>query len=119
MPEINDQDQTDEAPGYALGMPFVTVTSKGGPHEDNAYCAGYEMGLLDARLSLIQGLATSAEYTIRAENRAQADLIAMRYGYTAIFDEAEVCADCGAEASEWLFVTFLKAEEHDVDTAGQ
>lgn len=35
---------------YDLVMPFVTVTSAGGPHDDDAYVAGFEMGALDACL---------------------------------------------------------------------
>lgn len=71
----------DEAdPEYELLMPFVTVTSVGGPHDDAAYTAGFEMGRYDATL------ATSMDGdridTIRTENVPQADLIAMRYGFT-------------------------------------
>jgi hypothetical protein len=68
--------------GYELVMPFLPVQSKGGPHDDAAYVAGYEMGLLDAQLG-------NSEYdqgrAIHGENREQADLIAMRHGYLAEF----------------------------------
>lgn len=68
--------------GYDLVMPFLPVQSNGGPHDDAAYVAGYEMGLLDAQLGRTefdQGRA------IRADNREQADLIAMRHGRIAEF----------------------------------
>lgn len=68
--------------GYDLVMPFLPVQSNGGPHDDAAYVAGYEMGLLDAQLGRTefdQGRA------IHGENREQADLIAMRHGYTGEF----------------------------------
>lgn len=67
---------------YDLVMPFLPVISNGGPYDDDAFVAGYEMGLLDAQLGnseFDQGRA------IHAENRAQADLIAMRHGYIAEF----------------------------------
>jgi hypothetical protein len=79
MSSINDD--ADEF-GYDLVMPFLPVQSNGGPHDDAAYVAGYEMGLLDAQLSqshFDQGRA------IHGENREQADLIAMRHGYLGEF----------------------------------
>jgi hypothetical protein len=82
---------TADEPGYGLVMPFVTVASKGGPHDDAAYCAGYEMGRLDAILQTGRqrgiGLLST---TCRTENQAQADLIAMHRGYTATFTESDV-----------------------------
>lgn len=85
-----------EEPGYGLVMPFVVVTSKGGPWDDQAYVAGYEMGLLDARLQL--GIVGDG-YQIHTWNIPQADLIAMRHGYTA---NGEISDD----HPEWAFVTF-------------
>lgn len=75
-------DDDDEGFSYDLVMPFLPVQSRGGPHDDDAFVAGYEMGLLDAQLGrseFDQGRA------IRADNREQADLIAMRHGYTGEF----------------------------------
>ena len=46
---MSDEERDDET-SYGLLMPFVTVVSKGGPHEDESYAAGWEMGVLDARL---------------------------------------------------------------------
>lgn len=64
-----------------LVMPFVTTTSKGGPHDDASYTAGWEMGALDAELEHAPTLAI--ERVIHTSNAAQADLIAMRHGYRA------------------------------------
>ena len=79
-------DDDDEPPAAELVMPFVTVTSKGGPHDDAAYCAGYEMGLLDALLghAYTFGLVNR---TLLTDNRAQADLIAMRHGWRSTFTD--------------------------------
>lgn len=70
-----------DEPGYGLVMPFVSVTSKGGPHDDEAYVCGWEMGQLDARLQYERPLLL--EQTIHAANTAQADLVAMKHGYAA------------------------------------
>lgn len=40
-------------PDAELIMPFLPVKSKGGRFDDDAYTAGYEMGVLDARLHTI------------------------------------------------------------------
>lgn len=76
-----------EAQDAELGlvMPFVTVASNGGPHDDVAYTAGYEMGLLDALLE--RGQPPVYDQPIHAENAAQADLIAMRHGYHSRTEE--------------------------------
>jgi hypothetical protein len=72
-----------------LVMPFIPVQSRGGPHDDAAYVAGYEMGRIDAILATAQtlGLTPDTHYVIRTENGPQIDLIAMRYGFTAVVEE--------------------------------
>lgn len=90
----------EETDGYGLVMPFVTVVSAGGPHDDESYTAGWEMGALDNRLA---GSWDDVAATIRTANRAQADLIAMRHGYIT-----EVAT---TDSSEWLHVLFRAAGE--------
>jgi hypothetical protein len=82
---------SDEDPEYGLVMPFLPVQSKGGPHDDNAYVAGYQMGLLDAELS---GSVFDQGRAIGVENREQADLIAMRHGFVAEFTNEDVPGWC-------------------------
>lgn len=94
---------TDEPAYGELIMPFVTVQSKGGPHEDNAYVCGWEMATLDAQISASQNWVTEANFTIRTENAAQADLLAMRYGYVATIE------DSGVEG--WSYLTITKGEQ--------
>lgn len=77
-------DEHDE-PEYDLVMPFVTVASKGGPHEDVAYTAGWCMGALDALLEHRQPAAH--EDTIYTDSVPQADRVAMKHGYSATFTE--------------------------------
>lgn len=80
---------------YDLVMPFVTVASVGGPHDDESFVAGYAMGLLDAALSTGCG---SESMPVKESCLAQADLLAFRYGYTTRVDDPEV--------EGWRTVTF-------------
>ncbi|MGH3783165.1 MAG: hypothetical protein ACRDRO_21705 [Pseudonocardiaceae bacterium] len=95
-----DNDDT-EAAGFGLVMPFVSVVSKGGPHADDAYVAGYEMGQLAGRLEY--GRPAEHEQRIRAENTEQADLIAMQHGY-----RAEIY---GAQTFGWRVVALTRTVE--------
>ncbi len=81
---MNDDEPTE----YGLVMPFINVTSKGGQYDDVAFCAGYEMGLLDAKLEHEQ--PPVLEQTIHDGNTEQADLIAMHRGYRAELTTSEV-----------------------------
>jgi hypothetical protein len=73
----------DDSVEYGLVMPFVTVRSKGGPHDDESYVAGWEMGKLDTFLTHQNpAIHTDAIY---ADSEPQADRIAMKHGYTASF----------------------------------
>lgn len=96
----DDETNPDE---MSLVMPFVACKSKGGPYDDDAYAAGYEAGLLDALLAI--GSPPVVQQVIRAANQAQADLIAMRHGYsakTATFPEAEF--------DGWVTITLTKID---------
>jgi len=90
---MSDNDPQGQESSYGLLMPFVTVQSKGGPHEDAAYVAGYEMGLLDARLSVLDSYVTAAEFQIHSESAQQADLIAMRYGFKTVITVYDDCPE--------------------------
>ena len=79
---------------YGLVMPFVVCQSVGGPYEDEAYVAGYEAGLADALCgSLAEGAALRVGslklgMPYHVENQAQIDLIAMRHGVAADWEDA-------------------------------
>lgn len=89
---------------YGLVMPFVTVTSVGGPHDDTAYVAGYEMGALDARLELAAlARAIPTATNIHTVNQPQADLIAMKHGFTLSFTPIDGHDD-------WLHVEFANGD---------
>lgn len=100
MSEIDPEDQPQDPAAFGLIMPFVTVQSNGGPHEDGAYCAGWEMGYLDAILAATSEWSTTSTWTIHTENADQADLIAMKHGYWVHVDD---------DSTEgWLQITLAK-----------
>lgn len=68
-------------PAYELTMPFVAVRSAGGPYDDLAYAAGWELGALNSELG--RARPPSVSVMVRAANGAQAELVAMRHGYIA------------------------------------
>lgn len=90
---------------HELVMPFVTVTSKGGPHDDASCCAGFEMGQLDRDLQIARGLVARLERVLQAENQPQADLIAMRRGWTATFTDTDV--------DGWTHATFEAIDQEN------
>jgi hypothetical protein len=86
---------------FSLRMPFVTVRTNGGPHHDDSYVAGFEMGSLDRLLSEVK--PATWHVAIHAENRAQADLIAMANGYRV---------EMSSEALDgWIGADFTRIEE--------
>lgn len=95
-----------EKDGYALVMPFVAVATNGGQYEDEPYVCGYEMGLLDGCLSM---KPSKYEATIHVGNRAQADLIAMKRGYTVTFSEPY--QEDEDHIGEWLFANFREVRD--------
>lgn len=88
---------------YSLVMPFIVVTSKGGPFDDAAYCAGYEIGKLDAALDAEPRLH---QVTIRTLNVPQADLVAMQHGYTMRASEPD------PDGGMWTFCEFEPATKN-------
>jgi hypothetical protein len=66
--------------GMTLVMPFVVVASEGGPYDDEAFTAGWEMGSLDATLRYNR--AHFLRLPLRTASMDQVDLIAMKHGYT-------------------------------------
>lgn len=93
---------------YGLLMPFVVVQSKGGPYDDAAYAAGWEMGRLDENLRSIatHGAPSSIQATVQAQNAPQVDLLAMSHGFTFTLDH-------GFEGVDWLNVTLTLTSQGD------
>lgn len=89
-----------------LVMPFVTVASVGGPHDDASYAAGWSMGVLDTLIQSVASAGVVDGLLVAAENRQQADLIAMRHGWQASFTESD-------DGPEWLYMTLTREEPAD------
>ncbi len=83
---------------YSLVMPFVVCASQGGPYDDAAFVAGWELGALDHLLSTVFAPRT-LQRTVRVASIPQVDLIAMRHRFTV----TKVDAD-----DEWALVTFVR-----------
>lgn len=92
--------QPDEDGGYELVIPFIPIQSEGGPFDDGAYAAGYEMGRLDVVLSTASnlGLTPDTHYLCNEHNAEQVDLLAMRYGFSCLVEPVV--------ATDWISVTF-------------
>lgn len=91
---------------FEMGMKFVVVKTEGGPYDDGAYVAGFELGALNARLeaALHHGLGLP-QATIHRENLPQADLLAMQVGAT--MEELPWPSSVDDEtAGEWAWVKF-------------
>lgn len=89
---------------YEMVMPFVTVTSKGGPHDDDSYVAGYIMGTLDATLRVAATINASFEATIEDPNMPQVDLLAMQHGYVTTIQPIE-------DSPGWHHVMFKRGAD--------
>jgi hypothetical protein len=94
---MNDDNRPEE---YRLVMPFVVCRSQGGPWDDEAFVAGYEMGRIDQD----PGLVGSTGCYIHADSVPQADLIAMRHGLTCETADTD-------ESGVWTLVRFHAAIE--------
>jgi hypothetical protein len=90
---------TNEESFYSLVMPFVTVKSKGGPHDDESYTIGYLCGYLDRLLET--GDTALLDRCVQTSAVPQLDLIAMRHGYSI---ESKVWED----SSDWTFIKLTR-----------
>lgn len=98
---------------HGLVVPFTSLASSGGPYEDKAYAAGWEMGALMALLSLHREHVHVHAQMIREQNREQAELIAAHNGYTVAFSAA---------GDGWLLVSLRRGDAEqlaDAPTAKQ
>lgn len=78
-----EDDQTE----FEVALPFVTVKSNGGPHDDESFAAGFEMGALDVILGTPYLQIYSTE--IHSTSVRQADLIAMHYDFKMTMDSED------------------------------
>lgn len=91
------EDQVPEGSGMELVMPFVSVSSVGGPYDDDAFAAGWQCGLIAANLEVAERLNVT-ELTwpfFRTALAKQVDLIAMRHGFVATIGASEEYPEWG------------------------
>lgn len=76
-------DNTFEEDGieYGLVMPFVVVSSTGGPYDDDAFAAGWHCAQIDEALAAGR-MGDVANISVRTAILPQLDLIALRRGAT-------------------------------------
>jgi len=96
-----------ESSEFGLVVPFVICQSQGGQLDDEAFTIGYELGSIDAELSMCASLFAQppARY-VHAVGLAQLDLLAMRRGYLMHQGELD-------ESEEWARVEFEMQEGVD------
>lgn len=79
---IREHEADDSDAHYDLVMPFTVVRSAGGPFDDDAYCAGFEAGVIDVKLMALSAFGQSATDLLCVEaNWPQVSLILMKHGW--------------------------------------
>lgn len=111
----DEHDDDDDETTYSLVMPFVVTASHGGPFDDAAYVAGWEMGRLYQRCAILDGLEVPAILaTIRRANMPQADLIAMQFSrHMHEVDPDEIVDELGV-VEEWAAIV-ISVDDHTVE----
>jgi len=93
-----------DEPEYELVFPFIVVTSKGGPYDDDAYAAGWEAATFEAEIANIPvGKSLDYSTTVRTDNVPQCDLIAMKYGWRMFSRNDDVHVG-------WSYIRFCPTE---------
>lgn len=106
--DFDGQEMHDE--GFELKMPFITTVSHGGPHDDESYVCGFEMGVFCGQVAALDHFAAcSAHMLLHSSNLEQADLIVMRSGYIMQIDSND---------GEWAEVSVGRAGPLEGHTDG-
>ena len=111
---MEEGEETGAHYNHELVMPFIVVSSKGGPFDDAAYCAGWEMGFLDYFLGVWrhEDSRHAVDRVIRRENLPQADLLAMMHGAEmSILDWPEDTEVSEQQNLEWAYVRFARGTD--------
>lgn len=103
---------SDDSVSYQPIMPFVAVASRGGPYDDESYCAGWEANafaalIVDLNKANLPGVEIGLKLPVRSANVAQLDLIAMNAGWLV-----RVCRTWGP-ADEWSYIHLTQASGDD------
>jgi len=84
-------------------LPFVVVTSKDGPYDDQAYAAGWEAAQIWNTVFSLQHVRGTAllNQCVRTANLPQIDLIAMQFGW-------KMKSQLSEASDEWSLVVFTR-----------
>lgn len=94
---------------YQLEMPFVVVTSRGGPYDDDAFTAGFHAGQIYQHLEDDQERSLPPfVLAVRADLLPQLELIAMKHGL--LIERAP------GTAPEWAVITMVRPLDDEVPT---
>lgn len=102
-----------EDEGYDLLYPFICVTSKGGPYDDDAFTAGMAVGQIDRALTV--ALAAGADRfrtTVRTDLVPQLELVGMARGFPVVVAEQVEESEGHPAMPEWSLITFLTEADH-------
>ena len=96
-------DEPDDT-GYELVMPFVVCQSNGGPYEDEAFVAGWELGKLDVELPAHAALGyQSLSRLAHAGTVPQVELLAMKHGFRV--------KDVSEDRDGWVNIDLERVED--------
>ncbi len=101
-PPLPDDDQPAE-PRYEVAVPFTLCASNGGPHDDAAFSAGFEIGHADASMRDVAAAGgTVIILTVRTNHIPQLELHAMNRGFPNMDRR-----DHDGEHAGWSTVSFM------------
>lgn len=102
-------DDQPEQPAYELAVPHKLCASNGGPYDDAAYCAGFEIGAADAAMKAIANAGgTGLIITVRTDHVGQLELHAMNRGFPNLDRN-----DHTGEHEGWSTVSFMADPDGD------
>ncbi len=107
MTEPNDERE------LVMAIPFINVRSTGGIYADDAYAAGFETGIVFARIqsALAAGAVALEPFNVRQNNIDQLDLIAMHFGWALDQSSAESLVD--RTGDRWITIRLRKSAPID------
>jgi len=80
----------EEEPTFELLVPFTCVESEGGPYNDKAFAAGWQLGAAWQLLQQHKDVWTESVLLFYPDLAHQVDLMAMQFGFmTSVVGESE------------------------------
>jgi hypothetical protein len=104
----------DDDGNLCLAMPLVAAQSEGGPFEDTAFVAGWQIGGIDTTLKVgaAIGMTQSTPILVDKLLAKQLDLVALKHGYQVQTNQHARNPECGD-----MWVRFVVAGNADDESA--